>query len=380
MAQKTAVVRRTPYRSFALGSLPKGCRLCAAGKKSVFFITGVCNAGCFFCPISEQKKNNDVIFINERPVKKNNDVIGEINACRSEGVGITGGDPLARIDRTCAYIRKLKERYGKGFHIHLYTPLALVTDDKLKRLHGAGLDEVRFHLFLNDRKRWPILEKATGYSWDVGVEIPVLPKMERATKELIDFIAGKVKFLNLNELEYSDTNASGMERFGYATKGAASYAISGSEELAKRLLCYCKGRIPSVHYCTASLKDSIQMARRIRRRAKTVRKGYQSLTREGMIRTGALYIPELAPGIGYRKQLTQENRKNALAALRAALPKVRELDSTQGMDIDTGKPRITASPAFIRKSKRKLKELGLLPAIVEEYPTWDAFEVSVDLL
>ena len=110
MAQKTAVVRRTPYRSFALGSLPKGCRLCAAGKKSVFFITGVCNAGCFFCPISEQKKNNDVIFINERPVKKNNDVIGEINACRSEGVGITGGDPLARIDRTCAYIRKLKER------------------------------------------------------------------------------------------------------------------------------------------------------------------------------------------------------------------------------------------------------------------------------
>jgi len=99
-----------------------------------------------------------------------------------------------------------------------------------------------------------------------------------------------------------------------------------------------------------------------------------------MIRTGALYIPELAPGIGYRKQLTQENRKNALAALRAALPKVRELDSTQGMDIDTCKPRITASPAFIRKSKRKLKELGLLPAIVEEYPTWDAFEVSVDLL
>ena len=96
-------MQRNKYRSYNKGSLPKGCQYCVKGEKLVIFITGKCPRSCYFCPVSDQKYQNDVQFANERPVKDFNDIIEEAREMDALGAGITGGDPLEKLERTCEY-------------------------------------------------------------------------------------------------------------------------------------------------------------------------------------------------------------------------------------------------------------------------------------
>ena len=64
------MTKKTKYHSYKTGKLAKGCQLCVKGRKSVLFSTGLCPRNCFFCPISDKKKNNDVIFINELKINE----------------------------------------------------------------------------------------------------------------------------------------------------------------------------------------------------------------------------------------------------------------------------------------------------------------------
>src|SRR3989344_5901823 len=152
------MVAENRYFSYNLHTLPDGCRFCVQGEKLVLFVTGLCPRKCYFCPVSDQKYGQDVSFANERRLSGREDIIQEAEAMDAKGAGITGGDPLMKIERTLAYIRQLKEKYGAGFHIHLYTSLNLVTENSLKQLHDAGLDEIRFHLDIDSEQFWPRLE------------------------------------------------------------------------------------------------------------------------------------------------------------------------------------------------------------------------------
>ena len=167
------------------GKLPKGCRLCAQGRKLVLFVTGICRQKCFFCPISEKKSGKDFVYANEWKVSSEKDVVEEAKLTKASGAGITGGDPLARLAKTVRYIRLLKRKFGRKFHIHLYTPLILVNLAKLKMLYDSGLDEIRFHPNIDDKKSWQKLLLARKFNWSIGVEIPVIPGREQQTKQLV---------------------------------------------------------------------------------------------------------------------------------------------------------------------------------------------------
>ena len=200
-----------PYK----GKLAKGCEYCIRGEKLVLFVTGLCSRSCFYCPISELKKNKDVSYANERPVFNLDDLIEETKTMDAKGAGITGGDPLLTIDKTCEYIKELKKNFGNKFHIHLYTSITnSFNEENLKKLEEVGLDELRIHPDLFDDKLWNKVEIAKKFKFDLGVEIPIIPNNEKGIIKLIEYFKDKVNFFNLNELEISELNTDGYIKRG----------------------------------------------------------------------------------------------------------------------------------------------------------------------
>ena len=102
-------MQENQYYSYNLGPLPKGCQMCVRGEKLVLFVTGICPRKCSFCPVSDEKYQHDVIFANERSVTATEDLLKEAEAMKAKGAGITGGDPLAKLERTLEYIKLLKQ-------------------------------------------------------------------------------------------------------------------------------------------------------------------------------------------------------------------------------------------------------------------------------
>jgi len=380
---KPLKTQKTRYYSYRAGKLAKGCKQCVKGEKLVLFVTGLCRARCDFCPVSDKKLYKDVVYANERSVRSPyqiHQIIKEAKLCNARGAGITGGDPLIRLDRTIKYIRMLKKEFGKRFHIHLYTPLKLVSKNNLLRLFESGLDEIRLHPNLDNDNEWNKIELAKSFDWELGVEIPALPGKEEQTKKLIDYIKGKVDFLNINELELAD-NAVWRRKKGVKCKDSISYAIKGSDEVAKKLLEYAASKGVMTHYCTCKLKDKVQLAKRIKRRAMNVKQIFDLMTREGMLIRGALYPPELVPGFAYHDTLSKlrsgEKKKilNRLKTIRKRIIKEEKIPNAM-IIVDKDKLRLITSRALVKKIKNK----ALVRAIVTEYPTFDALEIEVNML
>jgi hypothetical protein len=355
-------MEKTKFYSWKNGKLCKGCRLCVEGEKLVLFITGICPRNCWYCSLSEKKKSQDVIYANERPISNVNEAIEEAKLCDAKGAGITGGDPLSKLGRTVEYIKALKKEFGKDFHIHLYTSLDLADEGKLESLFNAGLDEIRFHPDIENNKLWNKLSLAKKFRWKAGVEIPVIPGLKEKTIRLIEFVKDKIDFLNLNELEFSELNYTEYEKRGLKTKNELSYGIKGSEELALELLEMFPGT--NIHYCTSRLKDSVQLAKRIKRRAKNIKEKFDIVTDEGMLIRGAVYLDKNLKRKFKPEELEEAKKKINLKEIK----------------IDERKSRLLLSKKNVIKFSDKIKKLGYIPAVVEEYPTWDSLEIDVNFI
>jgi len=355
-------IQKTPYYSKKIGNLAKGCRFCVKGEKLVLFVTGICPRRCYYCPISNKKYQHDVVYANEWPTYKLKEILHEASLCEAKGSGFTGGDPLTRLDRTVKFIKALKNKFGKKFHIHLYTSFDLVNEKNLGKLNKAGLNEIRFHADIDNDKLWNKVELAGKFNWDIGIEIPVIPRKLKETKKLIDYFNDKIDFLNLNELEVADNKMSRLSKLGFLTKDELSYAVKGSEAMALELMKHVlkKRYRLGVHYCTAKLKDKIQMARRIKRRAKNAAKPYDLVDKDGILTRGAVYGKNL---VELRKQLMKE------FGIPADL-----------IEVDKERGRLLTGVWIVKELKNELKAKGLKIAIVEEYPTWDRFPLVVNYL
>jgi hypothetical protein len=355
------MIEKTKFYSRKIGHLAKGCRLCVKGQKLVYFVTGICPKRCYYCPISDKKYEKDVVYANEGKVTNIHQIIEEANLCDAKGAGFTGGDPLCRMYRTTFSIRQLKKKFGKKFHIHLYTSFDLVNEKNLEKLYRAGLDEIRFHADIDNDKLWNKIELARKFNWDIGAEIPVIPGKLKQTKKLIDYFYDKIDFLNLNELEVADNKISRLSKLGFLTKSRISYAVKGSEELALKLMKYIdkKYRL-NVHYCTAKLKDRVQLGERIKKRAKNVKGEYDIVDEEGLLIRGAVYCRDLV-----------ETRKELM----------KEFDiPSELIEIDKERKRLLTGAWIIDKLKGELKKRKLKIAVVKEYPTYDRLEVESDFI
>ncbi len=378
----------TPHHSRRVGHLPKGCRLCVKGAKLVLLTTGVCARKCWYCPLSDEKKNKDVVVANEWWVKKDQDILDEAKLSSAEGAGITGGDPLCKLDRTIKHIKLLKKRFGKEFHIHLYTCCEHATPKALKKLYDAGLDEIRFHpRFLDQDADLTPIKEALKYSWDVGCEIPVMPGKTRQTKKFIDKINELgVSFINLNQLEVSQTNEAQMLKRGYAPEDDISFAVKGTDNTADKLLKYIRDHTKlRAHYCRVKTKDKVQLRNRLNRRAKNTAKEYDIITGEGLLIRGAAYLPNTLPSYGYRKKTKSKTEKQTKSNADKLRKHAKEIKSKYGLEnelleVDAKNGRILTGAWIIEEIAEELKNMGLTPAVVEEYPTWDQLITDLRLL
>ncbi len=347
------VLRKLECGSAADGDVAVGCKFCSEGSKMVLFVTGKCNTGCKYCPVSLERKGRAGTYANELKVSSDEDVIGEAEAMDAMGTGITGGDPLCDIDLTLHYILLMKNHFGPKHHIHLYT--SMIDPEKIRLLRDAGLDEVRFHPRENEWNNFDTsdLKKVVSIEGlDVGIEVPSLPGREKDLESMISkaFSAG-VSFVNLNELEFSESNWDMMKDNGYLLKDHISSAIKGSEEVSLALIDAHPGE--RIHFCSSSFKDGTQLRRRLIRRAEHTAKDYEIVTDDGTILKGLLYADDLNEAAEFLR--TEYDVPDSL------------------IFIDTSKNRMETAPWILQEIA---DELPYKCYIIEEYPTADRLEVE----
>jgi hypothetical protein len=268
------------YGSFRTGTLPEGCKRCWRGEKLVLFITGICSQKCFYCPISDLRRGKRRTWANERPVDEKEAFLAESREMRATGMGVTGGDPLCEVEKTCEYIKLAKDSFP-DYHVHLYTYGNLATPTAIAALERAGLDEIRFHALDNFNK----LDAALASGMDVGVEVPCMPGDWARLKRVVDFTADKDIFLNLNEFEFSDTNDAAMLAHGYRQR-SDGFAARGSREVGRKVVDYAASLGSRAHFCSVHYKYAGQMWKRLKRRAETIRKPYETVSAQGFLVKG----------------------------------------------------------------------------------------------
>lgn len=249
----------------------------------VLFVTGLCNRKCFYCPVSFERKDKDLIFANERLVEKDEDIIEEALSMDALGTGITGGEPILKPERVKHYIKLLKKQFGKEHHIHLYTSLA-PGKNLLRSLKEAGLDEIRFHppidlwKDINNTPYRKSIIAAHELGISTGVELPSISEDLKGILSLLEEVDG---FLNLNELEFSETNSEELKKHGFVV-AEDGYAAVGSREAAEKLSF---GRL---HFCSSRFKDAVQLRERFKRIAKRNARDFDEITEDGTLVYGVI--------------------------------------------------------------------------------------------
>ena len=263
-------------------NLSKGCRLCYQGAKLVLFITGMCPRDCWYCPLSSERKDVDVIYANDRKITSPAEAIEEAEIMDALGTGVTGGEPLFEIERVVEYCTALKNHFGKEHHIHLYTGKA-PTEEELAMLSPC-VDEIRMH---PPHEEWAdIMHSAYPASiacakkmgFDVGIEVPSLQGL-RHFFPLLD----SLDFFNINQLEWGDANADAMRLRKLEPVNPLCNAIDGSTKWAGEINGH-----PKVHYCTSVFKDSVQLRERLKRIARNSARPFDMITDDGTIMYGVM--------------------------------------------------------------------------------------------
>ncbi|MFX0208678.1 MAG: 4Fe-4S cluster-binding domain-containing protein [Candidatus Hodarchaeota archaeon] len=365
-------LKKTPWGSYYSFSLSKGCQQCITGEKLVVLVSTECSSKCFYCPLSLERKASRFSFANERPIRNVNDLIVEASNMEASGASMTGGDPLEHHSyaQTLEFCKLLKQNFPENFHIHLYTRGKEITSKNLLILKPY-LDEIRFHV-INIQKDLEPVKLAIQFDLDVGIEVPVIPTQGfDYYRDLITNFNEIIPdndhfhFINLNELEISETNYRDLMSRGLKADQEKPSAIKGSAELGRKIVKWASNSVSlPIHFCSLTTKDRIQLPNRIHRIAKKV-----SLPSDVIIQDG----PD--KGLLIRGEIKSPSM--GLNELRRTL--IDELDIPEELIyVDHQKDRLLTNAAVLDELKEEIKEI--LPdaklGIIEEYPTYDELQTT----
>lgn len=262
----------------------KGCMLCGQGKWSCLFITGKCNAGCFYCPASQL---HDEIPTSQNLHFETADAYAEyINFFNFKGVGFSGGEPLLFFDRTLEYLQKVREKCDPNIYIWMYTNSILGDEGKFRQLSDAGLNEIRFDIGAT-KYSLENVRKAKGIIPNITIEIPAVPEeKERIKKLLPEMIDSGVTNLNLHQLRLTEYNAPKFLMHNYTFIHAEQPIVLESELAALEILKFAKQHELEIgiNYCNFFFKNRFQKAGFRKQLAGVLAKKNEVITEKGMIR------------------------------------------------------------------------------------------------
>ena len=362
--------------------IPRGCELCTSGAKLTLLITGECRRNCYYCPLSEKKKGKDVIYANEKFVNEEGDIIEEAKLMNALGAAFTGGEPLIKIDRTLRYLDILKEEFGDKFHIHLYTA-EFVDIGLAEKLHSHGLDEIRFHVIPESWSKDdydPSIRNCLNSGISTGVEIPAIPSSSHKILGLAEHLESiGVEFLNLNELEYSDTNYEELNARGFELKPDSIAGVYSSEGCAKEVKKLFKKDM-IIHYCSSAFKDGVQLKNRLLRRARNVARGWELITSEGTLVRGVIEVDagsnsESEENMKAMKDYLEKRKIQYSVTMKVTMKDAMKVTMKDAMKVTMKDQSIELSPWTLFNIYRSIP-VSVRSYIVESYPTADALEVE----
>lgn len=291
--------------------LSPGCQSCGEGTWSCLFINNTCNANCFYCPAAQE----DVSQPTTQTVPFNDveSYIAYIRKFNFKGVSISGGEPFLTYEKTLHFLRRIREEFGKGLYLWLYTNGILATRDKFRELKDAGLDEIRFDIgavgYQTDK-----VEVACDIFDTVTVEIPAVPEEEERLKALIPkLVRMGVTFLNLHQIRCTSHNFKKLVKKGYTFLHGPKISVLESELTALRLIKYVKENqydLP-INYCSFIYKYRFQRLAARKRFAPYITDSYEDITETGMIRRmmiqGSVEDIKAQVDLFRRKEISAEN-------------------------------------------------------------------------
>ena len=236
---------------------PKGCRSCLLGTGlSAIRKTNKCNLNCKFCyyygqidrmpPVGEGMWEIGGTKFYARDL----DLLLSIYP-KPSGISYVYLEPFMEIEEYYPVIRKFHEA---GIYQHMYTNGTLATEENLRALGEAGLDELRFDLAATHCSDKVIDAMATAKRFIpmVGIETPMSPEFEQeflAKKDKI--LQSGIDFMNCAELHLNENNLPNFlgENLDRARQGYLSPIWSHEVTLRLQKLAATEGWDMVLHDC-----------------------------------------------------------------------------------------------------------------------------------
>ena len=220
-------------RTFFVGDerrFSAGCRSCLTGTGlSAVRKTNKCNLQCKFCydygvmdqlpPVGEGMWEIGGTKFRVEDI----DLLLSIQQ-KPTGISYVYLEPFMEIEEYGPIIRRFHEA---GVHQHMYTNGTLATEENLRALGEAGLDELRFNLGASNCADKVIEAMAIAHKYIpfVGIETPMTPAFyEGFQRKKAQIFAAKPDFINCAELHLNDNNLENyagenlyMSRHGYVS-------------------------------------------------------------------------------------------------------------------------------------------------------------------
>ncbi|MGL4798744.1 MAG: radical SAM protein [Cellulosilyticaceae bacterium] len=190
----------------------KGCRSCLTGTGlSAIRKTNKCNLECKFCYNYGQLEDSQPIgegmweIGGTKFYEKDIDLLLSMHQ-KPTGIAYVYLEPFMEIEKYYSVIKKFSDA---GIYQHMYTNGTLATEETLKALGEAGLNEIRFNLGAANCSNRVIenIGLAKKYIPNVGIETPMTPEFFEAFFKKKEAILGTgLDFINCAELHLNENN------------------------------------------------------------------------------------------------------------------------------------------------------------------------------